>query len=578
MDMRQSIILTTIIITAICTAVFGQNNYTSYHWFQEGNRFLDEGDRLSTEGFNQSIFTDYELAENCFDKAIELDSKNAIIWYEKGRSLNGELKFAEAIHAYDQAINMSPLFADAWFRRGKCLDALGRNQEALSSYIKASKLDPINYKSYYLQSLNNFRNNIYFDLKMVYAFVIFIILIFMLYLRFKKFGRWIEYLVLSKSSLEDSLLQESGKIEHAIRNFKVIRSRTWGIVFVFLPFIALLDSIYLVLVGFISPLMFVDYMGASALVAVAFALFAFQHLMKLIPKALNDLWSRNILVNPMDQLTLEEQYLSFIQNFETQLNGFHQWIMGFTWAILGFVVGLFNFRFDIAGLQFWYNISEIIILYPFIGLVIGIMVWRIIVIGWQISQIGRKFNLSPQPENPDGCGGLEPLGNLCLWNAMIVSIMAIWLGAWIILVSIPPFDMYGSQYRSVQSTLLLIPIATSLIAFFLPLLRMHNLMEAEKTKLYRDLDKLDERINRLHQQMLDTSDMSNFEENDNTVKKLEQIRQVYNDDWRYPTWPFNASILRRFALSQSVPFLSLFGLGKPIIDIISNVVGFLTPK
>lgn len=593
MKIMHKFILTEIIIFVLCSAVLAEN-YTLDFWLNNGNFYLNKGNlgMSQSSSANPSTLIEYQLAENCFDKALELESKNATIWYIKGNTLRSSLKFTEAILAYDNSINLNPLNASAWFFRGQCLDLLGRSQEALMSYMKAKELD-LRYNNYYSIAFDKFNANIEWILKLIRFCIIIIIIISFILIR-KRNNSNLKIKISSKSSVEKVHLPESDRIESTIENFKGIENHSWRIVLISLPFIALLDSINQLIIQFSAPSFFMDYMSASALVAVAVALFAFKHLMNMIPKALSSICGKNILLNMTNTISSDDQYLSFIKNFAIQLNSSKQWIAGFICSIPGFFIGLFNLRFSGYeffigllnlrfsgdGLKSWilsdpYNFFQIIVLYPFIGFVLGLMIWRMLVIGWEISQLGRKFKLNPQPENPDGCGGLEPIGNLCLWNALIISIMAIWLGSWIILVTMPPFEIYGPQYRSVHSVLLIIPISLSIIAFLWPLWKIHNQMEMGQAKIYYGSNQLNNKINRLDQETLAQPGTPNLRKKEKVVKKQDLIQQDNKITSNYPTWPFNASILKKLALSQTVPFLSLLGLGKPIIDLVSNLLNII---
>lgn len=598
----RNIILIILIILTLFESVSAEN-YTSDFWFNRGNSFLHEGDlRISHSSsinpstfINPSTLIEYQLADRCFDKALELDSKNATIWYIKGETLRSSLKFTEAIIAYDNSINLNPLNASAWFFRGLCLDNLSRSQEALMSYMKAKELDSKYNNSYYKNAFKKFNTNIGWILKLLRFCIIILIIVGLVFIIKKEESNNSKIKISSKSSTEEIQLLDSERVENAIINFKRIKNPSLQIISIVLPFIALLDSIYQLIIEFSAPGFFMDYMSASALVAVAVALFAFRHLMNMIPKALGSIWDKNILLNMTNPLLLEDQYISFIKNFAIQLNSSKQWISGLICSVLGFFIGLFNLRFSGYefffglfnlrfsgdGIKSWiisdpYNFFQIIVLYPFIGFVLGLLIWRMYVISREVIQLGRKFKLNPQPEDSDGCGGLEPIGNLCLWNALIISIMAIWLAGWIILVTMPPFEIYGPQYRSIHSVLLIIPISLSIIAFFYPLWKIHNQMETGPTKTYQGSNQLNNKINRLDQEMLGQPVTPNLGEKGKVVEKQDLIQQDYKITSNYPTWPFNTSILKKLALSQTVPFLSLLGLGKPIIDFISNLLNLIS--
>ena len=60
----------------------------------------------------------YNEAINCFDRAIQLDSKFANAYFNKGFSLDAIGKFKEAIDCYDKVIELNPNDADAFKNNG----------------------------------------------------------------------------------------------------------------------------------------------------------------------------------------------------------------------------------------------------------------------------------------------------------------------------------------------------------------------------------------------------------------------------------------------------------------------------
>jgi|GEM_PF-2042387 len=73
----------------------------------------------------------------CFDKAIDLNPKNAYAWFEKGWTLGGERRFKEALECFDKVLQVDPDNAMAWYYRGDTLSTLGENEEAIESFNKA---------------------------------------------------------------------------------------------------------------------------------------------------------------------------------------------------------------------------------------------------------------------------------------------------------------------------------------------------------------------------------------------------------------------------------------------------------
>jgi hypothetical protein len=313
-------------------------------------------------------------------------------------------------------------------------------------------------------------------------------------------------------------------------------------------------------------------MWTTGMVAAVLSLFALDLLMDRIRETLCTLWSRKIIVdkpamffvdvdmtrediNASDDspisIQLEEKYRKYINDLERSMNHPGQWAMGLFFSLLIFT---------------WWIIRDInivqLILELFIAMIIGLMAWRMVIVSIKIWQLGNEFCLEPQLGHADKCGGLAPLGNLCLWNALIITIPAIYLGGWIILgIILNSYDLYdqyyyqAKEYAPLFSKLLLVLVPFAVTGFFLPLLSVHKIMVTWRAGVKRQLDHLSHYIHHLDHEILDRSDMLEPQEVDKMVKKLELMKQIYQQNRHTPVWPFNIKILVKFMTSQIVPAL-----------------------
>ena len=74
-----------------------------------------------------------------------------------------------------------------------------------------------------------------------------------------------------------------------------------------------------------------------------------------------------------------------------------------------------------------------------------------------------------------------------------------------------------------------------------------------------------QRINQLSHEILDRCHELEPEESEKIAKKLTILQQTYQQYENYPVWPFNADLIKKLTLSQTVQLLSLTGVGQPII-------------
>jgi len=74
----------------------------------------DKGDALAKSGRHQE-------ALQCFDKALEIDPKDAKAWALKGATLGMLNRHEEALQCLDKALELDPRYAMAWNTKGAAL-------------------------------------------------------------------------------------------------------------------------------------------------------------------------------------------------------------------------------------------------------------------------------------------------------------------------------------------------------------------------------------------------------------------------------------------------------------------------
>ena len=84
----------------------------------------------------------YQRAADLIGKAIELYSKNAAFYCNRGNALKELNQLDAAIASYDKAIALNPDFAEAHSNRGVMLQELKQLNAAVASFDKAIALKP----------------------------------------------------------------------------------------------------------------------------------------------------------------------------------------------------------------------------------------------------------------------------------------------------------------------------------------------------------------------------------------------------------------------------------------------------
>ena len=408
----------------------------------------------------------------------------------------------------------------------------------------------------------------------------------------------------AQTSVETKLPRRPSYTDYGVR-LQPVRNPILHFILYLLPWVVLVDLVVRMVQSAIrEPLTspHTDWLFFSALFTSAIAIFAFQMLMQQIPQAFDVLWSRDIIApkqnsnsarsqapapegaNPSDGSAagLVQQYAGFLSGVEYSLNHWGSYVLGITFAVLGVI----RFPYEAGGLtQFMQSLSTWGttgrlegIFEGLIGFVLGLMAWRMVFTALQVSELDNRFDLNIKFEHPDAAGGLEPLGNLCLWNALILTIAGIFFGVWLIIGSRFPyyFDSNGRfLYTNLYYGLLLLPIVFAPITLILPLWSVHRLMVEKAVALKRDLDNLGERIDRLGRELLTNADELDPEVAQKKIKSLELMQQLYKSNQNIPLWPLNVSLLSKFMTAEVVPLLGLTGLGQPLLKVVDALTKFV---
>jgi hypothetical protein len=349
--------------------------------------------------------------------------------------------------------------------------------------------------------------------------------------------------------------------------------------------------------------------------AAAAALSLFGALMGLIPETFRTLWDRNIISFRSSISELENQnivgskagikspaeaaFQQFIANFERLLNGRGQIItalilgvLGGAWVPVGDAIDDIHQGVNAIGVlrhqvKFLrtgltkYLLSQDFLLYFIVGLVLGLLIWRMLATSYEIWRLGIDFDLDPQFAHPDRCGGFAPLGYLCLWSALIASVAATYLGGWIIVLrsklgGADPLLAYGSFYARLFYAYMAVPIAYAILSFFVPVWNVHRIMVKKREVVLEKLDQLGHGIDLLSRTMLEQAESVSPAQNEIAAKKLDLMRQTYENNKDIPVWPFNTHIIVRFVSSLIIPLLGLTHLGQPVVNTITEFVKFLS--
>jgi tetratricopeptide (TPR) repeat protein len=99
-----------------------------------------------------------EEALVCYDRALQLNSRDEWTWVNKGATLADLARPNEALACHDRALELNPRFEMAWYNKGNALRELARPEESLACYDRALEINPrlemvLNHKGLVLEKL-----------------------------------------------------------------------------------------------------------------------------------------------------------------------------------------------------------------------------------------------------------------------------------------------------------------------------------------------------------------------------------------------------------------------------------------
>ncbi len=396
---------------------------------------------------------------------------------------------------------------------------------------------------------------------------------------------------MKKSTNQNSKVSEKtieDEIERALSLMPMIKNRALKWLYDGIPLAVVASTTISVFAGWYTG-SGVDLLYLTGgLTVVASALFT-RSLFEQYPQILLLIWRRKILCVKQEKAMLSLTKLSpratekvFLELIKTAQEGMNN-ILGMVGGVIGtIVVGWMIWLLDQGMLQDTYlhlrnpfSIYGTILLmrlaFLVAGFVGGAIGWRIIVIADTISRLGRTFDFDLQINHPDECGGLRPIGDLCLKLAYVISPLPLLLGSWLVFINF--FDirflhMATENIEPLSSTIvfLTIPVAAlCLFSFFVPLGSIHTAMLRAQSRLQVELDSISQEIHQLSTSLLTEANSLVPQRGTSLEEKIEFLKRVYARNSQIPTWPYKNAHLWGLLSTQVVPSLG----------VISSVIGFI---
>ncbi|HKZ70399.1 MAG TPA: hypothetical protein VJ020_09985 [Anaerolineales bacterium] len=374
--------------------------------------------------------------------------------------------------------------------------------------------------------------------------------------------------------------RNTGIVVDRLRNLKVISNNLLRTALASLPILIVVLLLADWLIG--SRAFAGDLFRLSSVLAVAVELFVLDQLFRNLPEALELIWARDLLFAGSDPEHRDQEFIKFINAFEAALNSRWSAAVG----LLGAVAGLgatYPVRYFLQSGVSPFNPAELLAYYLWgnaalvaapLGYLLGLLSWRVVVIAVYISRLGRSFEIRLQPQHPDRCGGLKPIGNLCLIIALLLLAPAIFLSVWGFAITF--FNASGEIYSQLWSGLfrqwLVLLSVLSLIAFLWPLYSLHLQMQKQRRKVQTELDDLAQRIDEISTELRTQAHALTPEQGGAKLKSLELMEKVYLENSRIPVWPIDWPTILKFSGAQAVPILSFLGTSEPVIKLVGSII------
>ena len=330
-----------------------------------------------------------------------------------------------------------------------------------------------------------------------------------------------------------------------------------------------------------------DTLRLTAILVAIVDLLILSSLFRSVPAAFRSIWMQGLVQPGEDESSSVASQVSFIRSFQAAVNSRWSWLVGFLLAALVFftsltglaILGIYKGPYTPGELLTFFFFGRLGFIGPILGFIIGLLVWRVIIIAYTILLFGRIFTIDMNPGHPDGCGGLKPLGNLCLSIAFIILVPAIFLSFWgigVTLVDIPGASFFAENWSDTFRKLLILLSASAFFLFFLPLYYVHLEMARRQTELRDELDRLSLKIGQLREELRLSADTGDMGAGSQKLDALAFMEKVYQVNSEIPTWPFDTRMVWRFAAGQAVPLLTLLGTSPPVTGLVESLIKALS--
>lgn len=375
------------------------------------------------------------------------------------------------------------------------------------------------------------------------------------------------------------------EIENVLSKLQIIRKPALKSIFDGTPLVVVAATAISAFAGWYSGTG-IDVLYLTGGLIIVVSILVARTLFEQFPHVLLMIWRRGVLcllqknVSADDKVqSLNQIYAAFIRAAYDRMNDWRESLGGILGVLVtGWIIWLLdknilqqtylNFRTPFSGYGAVLFIRLAFLMAGFVG---GLVGWRILVIANTVAKLGRYFDFDIQINHPDGCGGLSPIGDLCLKLAYVTSSLPILLGLWLVFLSfldLRYLRMDPADIEPLVSTIIFLTIPVSALcvfSFFFPLGSIHTCMIQAKSRLQIELDEISQEIHQLSSRLLISANGLAPQEGTSIEEKIEFLKRVYARNGQIPTWPYRSTHIWGLISTQVIPSLG----------VISSIVGFI---
>jgi hypothetical protein len=304
-----------------------------------------------------------------------------------------------------------------------------------------------------------------------------------------------------------------------------------------------------------------DWIFISAPIMLSIIAILFNYWQKSLPRIFQDLIRQNRLITK-DGNEFLPTLIKLRDNYKTDLASKWRFIIPVLLAlpVLGFAIqsGFLqkvSFR-DVEGTLISASILVRWLLGPLWWAYFASMaIWPILLTARLIRRLPRTFDLQIQPSHPDQCGGLKPLGDLCIGIGLPVLLGTFLLGFYGIggLLFPNTFRSVIVTYANVALVFLAFPL---IVTFVWPLWDIHVYM-AEKKKHYEN--EFANQATALETKIKQSLESGNLADAKDAKDRWEVLQMLHPDKLHYPVWPVDRNTIIQILSSQIPPGITLVG-------------------